>query len=343
MASELNHALTAQIEALAIEADPRQRDRRLLEAAELASGAAGVALWQERDGTWYRLAGRGNLRATPSAGEVEAIAGGQLTCTLPPGRVVVSLGGRALAAGGLAPAVDPEDVQDQLDALLFTTALAADPSSEAGLADLLQPALPASSPSGTHTPEPVDLADLRHLLSHLVRSQDRLGRVEDPDDLERRTSALERGAEHAGDLLLLRLSGVNLPPRTTTLAEALETLGDDAPCGTWPSIEEGPAQQPLALEPGALLAMLLMLTGLAGDTEDLRLHAALDGVGATLRLRAAHPTWQSSPPQESSLAELRARSMAHGATLTVVPDGLVLNLPLTLGGPPGKAASTLVP
>lgn len=331
MASDLNQVLAAQIEALAVEADPHQRDRRLLEAAELASGAIGVSLWQEKEGAWHWLAGRGTLHGTPSAGEVEAIADGQLTGTLPAGRVVASRGGRALAAGGLAPDVDPENVLDQFDALLITSALVGDPAADADLADLLQPALPGSSTPGTHAPEPTDLADLRQLLGHLARSQDRIGQFEDPDDRERHTSALEQGVEHAGDLLLSRLGHVGDTPSTTTLAEALEALGDDAPPDARRSIEEGAAVQPLALEPGALLAMLLMLMGLDGDTQELHLHAALDAAGTTLRLRAVRPSWQCNPPGESSLAELRARSAAHGTELTVVPGCLVLNLPLTRG------------
>jgi len=160
MTHDVNRDLAELVEALAVEADPSRRDRLLLEAAELASQAAGVCLWQATADGWHLLAGRGDLRALPTAGEVHAVTGGELGPELPPSRVVAHAGDRALALGGLPPGTEPQELLDQLDALLVTTALVAG-NPAADLADLLHPVLP-NEPTARR-PRAADLEDLRHL------------------------------------------------------------------------------------------------------------------------------------------------------------------------------------
>lgn len=152
MTSHPDQQLTSQIEALALASGPLERDRHLLEAAAIASGAAGVSLWRHVEGAWVQLAGRGAAGEAPGADQIQAVVAGQLTPILPLGRVVSSRGPNALTTCGLPVDVEPEDVLDRLDALLLTAALTFDSCPTLELADLIQPALPNQDEPGGEGP-----------------------------------------------------------------------------------------------------------------------------------------------------------------------------------------------
>ena len=152
MTSHPDQQLTSQIEALALAPGPLERDRHLLEAAAIASGAAGVSLWRHVEGAWVQLAGRGVAGETPGADQIQAVVAGQLTPVLPPGRVVSSRGPYAITTCSLPVDADPEEVLDRLDALLLTAALSVDSCPALELVDLIQPALASQDETGLEGP-----------------------------------------------------------------------------------------------------------------------------------------------------------------------------------------------
>lgn len=314
MARDLNEALTALIEALSIEPDPAQRDRLLLSAAEESTGAQYVGLWHQREGSWSLLGERGDVRWACTEAQVTGVAEGVL-----PSRIGDALlcqaGAKCLVGAGLPPGLDAEDVQDLLESLLITQSMlgigeAAD--------DVIHPALPESEPQpGTHALDSTDLSDLRHLLGHLSESEARWNG--EPDELD----LIDRSIEHAGDLLLGRLgSGSASPkPRATTLGPTLEAvwMSRARPRRLW--IDPAAAVMPLGLEPGALLALLLMLIEMEWNAEEYSLHVEQDGSQAAV-VRVEHETWHSNPPKESSLSEIRSAASQHDGVVRTAPNGI---------------------
>ncbi len=316
------------IDALALEGDPRRRERHLIEAASLATGAGEIALWRiDPQGCWRRQVSRGSAQGGPDSRQVAAVAAVQLPPILPPARLVAHLGEVALGVGALPPGRDPEELLDALEALLFTFVLVDEGEEGASPLDLLHPALPGPEvPPGTHTPPTADLADLRHLLEHLAHEQSRLAQSR-LEELEERERVLEQGAEQAADLLLRSAGYRTEGAAAATLHGALFALGDAAPSEEHLHIRGDADQRRLSLEPGALLSLLLLLTRIAPQAGPLHLSVSI--LDDELCLCAEREEWpRYDLPGESSFRELRERCTVHGAKLRLEEGALRVYLPL---------------
>jgi len=204
------------IETLVSCEDPALRDRVLVEAARLCSGARGVALWHPipSQGTacWQPVLTLGHSDGLPTDGQVRAVAEGRLSGDLGLDRHVVTLEGaggpRALALSG---ALDEESLE--LVEGLFALAR----QLEAADDDPLQPPLPAD-PDRSATPE--GLADVRHDLRNLLTT------------LRSACDYVERFADEMDDEECLRASDVvtrDLGRIGRLLVEALDGEPDERP------------------------------------------------------------------------------------------------------------------
>jgi len=208
MSSELHHDVLPLVERIAGELDAHRRERLLLAAAQSAAEVPATALWRRLGGqSWERVVAVGPLELLPNAGQVAAVAGGELDPLLPGGRRVILSGGRALALGGIAPDGLEEDVVDLIEALLVTACLL--DGEQPSLTDLILPPFPTSAPEAEGTRGPGSGAgELRHLLSRIRSTEELLARDDldlDPDERARFAHALDEGCEWAGDLLISAL------------------------------------------------------------------------------------------------------------------------------------------
>jgi signal transduction histidine kinase len=209
------------VDLLVRDADPRLRDRLLLEVCLQISGAACGAVWRREPGTeWRPLLERGTRGEVPGPEAVRAaLSGARGTC--PPGCAVAcaAAGGRGLAVAiGGARAQDGE--VETLEGLLAAVLLleAADPAAGAA----------------PHAPLPAERGSLRRLehdvrnaLTSLQATQqvlDLMGGELDPAESARFRAAVERECARTGALLARGLAPQ--AARAAQAAHAAEVVRD---------------------------------------------------------------------------------------------------------------------
>jgi len=190
-----------------LEGAPAQRRIEVvLDAAQRLGGSRSIAVWSSHRGPWRIVASTGEREHLPSAGQVRAVAAGELCPELPEGRVVLSGGASwALALGGRA-SVDPS-LERNLDLLeAFLVAISAIEEG-APLRDVEIPGFQPAPPlphRGTHGPSaPAHPGRLRALLQEIRDLEEQLVAGELGDE-ERRDGRrrLDQLCERAGDLLM---------------------------------------------------------------------------------------------------------------------------------------------
>lgn len=216
------------IETLVESADPPTRRRILLESVIGSGVARAAAVWHParpagdpaglqsgRNAAWLPVLSRGPEELLPSAGEVEAVAGGLLAPNLPHRRAVLLAGGTPPSLALALGEVDLDDERvDLVEGLLLTWSAVEAPEISDAPEDLLPPIAGAGGAGRTVDAEGgvESLAhDLRNLLTGIRTTQDvlsALGPDLSRDEADAFACTVERECRRAGELINLTLEGV---------------------------------------------------------------------------------------------------------------------------------------
>jgi hypothetical protein len=369
MTPDLNASLASLIEALVNEADPQLRDRALLEALVTQTRVVAAGLWVCPDGdgpetgdpgndrSWRPILERGDLRALPTPGQVQAVADGDLDPILPASRLVVVQGERALVLGGLPMDLDPEDLLDTLEALLIACSLLEVEAAEAAggrgtkdQADWVVPALPSSdlAPSGTHQLTPSDLGGLSRLLARLRTTREVLAgnTALDPRERERLNRALDAGLEQAGGFLIEELEGQPAPraaclgPVLLALLAAEQSQARKTGIHLDLDLDDSTLGLPLGLDGSTMAGLVLGLFEVALGGHQPSPEDGQDGERAQVEISAHFEFAEggggvlleidpgtSNPPSEFSLRSLAQDAATHAARVWVRGTRLGLWIP----------------